>query len=151
MANEIRASMKIPEFIIFILVVSGIFFTFGMIVSETNSKFPNSTINASEWNESYDFATDLNSTLFPLEQKFKVLEDENEGFFTKLAAGISAIPYAVILLPRVLFNSIEIGGTISTGFLVALAIPGYIIMLFIIGILVWGLFKLLEFFQGSLT
>ncbi len=140
--------MKLSVFISYILIVGMVFFTFALMVKDTNQAY-DTNINSSQWDEEYDFVNDLNSTVSPLEQKFKVIQDEDAGFFTKLTAGITALPYAVIIFPQVIFGSLEIGGTITMGFLTALAIPAYLITAIILGILIWALFKLLEFFQRS--
>jgi len=143
--------MKLSTFVQFILLVGAVFFIFALIIGDVNDNYPEADINTSAWEDQYDYVSDLNSTIFPLEEKFRVIQDENKGFFTKLAAGISAIPYAVIIFPQVIFGSLEIGGEITTSFLYVLAIPSYIISIVIISILMWALFKLLEFFQRSNT
>jgi hypothetical protein len=141
--------MKISVFVSYILVVGAIFFTFALIVTDVNNSYPEADINKSEWEDEYDYVSDLNSTISPLEEKFKVIQDENAGFFTKIGAGITAIPYAIIIFPQIVFGSLEIGGKMTTGFLAVLAIPGYIVIVVIISTLIWALFKLVEFFQRS--
>jgi hypothetical protein len=139
--------MKISVFVSYILVVGAIFFTFALIVTDVNNSYPEADINKSEWEDEYDYVSDLNSTISPLEEKFKVIQDENAGFFTKIGAGITAIPYAIIIFPQIVFGSLEIGGKMTTGFLAVLAIPGYLVIVVIISTLIWALFKLVEFFQ----
>lgn len=141
--------MKLSTFVQYILIVGAVFFLFSLIVTEINTAYPTANISKSEWEDEYDYYDSINETISPLEQKFKVIQDENAGWFTKLTVGISAIPYAVIIMPQVIFGSLEIGGKISTGFLVALAIPGYIILTIILMILIWALFKLVGFFQQT--
>lgn len=140
--------MKISTFVQYTLMVGAVFFIFAIVVSDVNDGY-GTEINKTTWEDEYDYVSDLNSTVSPLEQKFKVIQDEDAGFFTKLTEGITAIPYAVIIFPQVVFGSLEIGGNITTGFLAALAIPGYLITIVILAILIWALFKLLEFFQKS--
>lgn len=140
--------MKISAFIGYILLVSVFFFSFGLMVNDVNNVH-DANINSSEWNQSYDFVQDLNETVDPLNQKFKVIQDEDEGFFTKAIASGFVVYYVVILFPQVVFGSLELGGEITTGFLLALAIPSYILTAALVMLLVWALFKMLEFFQGS--
>lgn len=141
--------MKISTFVSFMVVIAAVFFIFNQAVFEANTQYPTANINASAWNESYDYTNELNNTMTPLKQKFEVIQDENEGFFTKLAAGITAIPYAVILVPQAVFESMVIGGKILTGFLSALGLPGQIVIYGILLLVMWGIFKLLEFFQRT--
>ena len=141
--------MKISTFVSFILLVSVVIFIFASMADEANTQFSDANLNTSEWSDKYDYVSSINSTVGPLRDKFAVIEDENQGFFTKLAAGITAIPYAVIIFPKVVFGALNVGGKLSVGLLTALAIPGYIITALIVSLLVWALFKLLEFFQRN--
>lgn len=141
--------MKLSTFVQYTLIVSAVFFCFALIIGDVNNAYPEAEINTSEWEDQYDYVSDTNSTIYPLEQKFKVIQDENAGFFTKLTSGISAIPYAVIIVPQVIFGSLETGGNITMGFLMALAIPGYLIVIVVLCTLVWALFKLVGFFQQT--
>lgn len=141
--------MKLSTFVQYTLIVSAVFFCFALIIGDINTAYPEAEINTSQWEDQYDYVSEINSTIYPLEQKFKVIQDENAGFFTKLTAGISAIPYAVIIVPQVIFGSLETGGNITMGFLMALAIPGYLIVIVVLCTLVWALFKLVGFFQQT--
>lgn len=143
--------MKLSTFVMFILAVSGVFFAFSLMYYEGNQQFGDVNASSAQWNSSYDYLARLNNTVAPLEQKFKTIQDENVGWFSKLTAGISAIPYAVIILPQVIFGSIELGGEITTSFLVAIAIPGYLILLVLVGLLIWGIFKLIEVFTQTIV
>jgi len=138
--------MKFSTFVIFLLFVSGIFFIFAMMYTEGNQQFSGVNASSAEWNSSYDYLAKVNSTVSPLEVKFKTIQDENAGWFSKLAAGISAMPYAVIIFPQVIFGALELSGGMTTGFLTALAIPGYLILLILVSLLIWGIFKLVEQF-----
>lgn len=139
--------MNFSTFVMFLLVVSGIFFMFASMTAETNSQYSDANINTSQWEGRYDYVAGINSTIAPLKQKFDVITDEKQGFFTKLASGIAAIPYAIIIFPQVVFGGLSLGSNVSVGLLAALAIPSYIILLVTVMILVWALFKLVEFFQ----
>jgi hypothetical protein len=141
--------MKFSNFVIFMLIVAGIFFLFALMVSESNEQYPDANINSSEWESQYDHVSEINRTVLPLQDKFEVIQDEDKGFFTKLAAGITAIPYAIIIFPQVIFGSLELAGDMSLGFLAALAIPAYIITIVLVIMLVWALFKLIEFFNKT--
>lgn len=141
--------MKISTFVIFFLFVSAIFFMFSMMYNEGNQQFSDINASSAEWNATYDYYSELNETFTPLETKFKTIQDEDAGWFSKLTAGISAIPYAVIIFPQAVFGGLAIGSTITTGFLVALAIPGYLILLALLGFLIWGIIKLVELFTQT--
>lgn len=141
--------MKFSTFVSFSLIVSAVFFIFAMMYTEGNQQFSGVNASSAAWNSSYDYVTRVNSTISPLETKFKQIQAEDVGWFSRLAIGISAIPYAVIIFPQAIFGAIEISGGITVGFLAALAIPGYIILIVLISILIWGIFKLIEAFTQT--
>jgi len=141
--------MKISSLIMYLLMVGVVFFSFALISTDINNYYPETAINSSEWDGEYDYVQRLNDSVNPLKEKYEVIEDEEQGWYTKLWAGISAIPYAVILFPRVLFSGLAIGSEAFSNFLYALAIPSYIILALLIGMMIWAMFKLLEFFQRS--
>ena len=154
--------MKISSFIIFLIIVSAVFATYGLMVYDANEQYhdtiPNYVnLSSAEWSDGgatgvagggkFDFVDGINGTVGPLQDKFKVLSNENEGWFSKLTAGITAIPYAILLVPDVLWNTVVMGTLIITAFLTVLGIPVWFIIAGSVMVLVWAIFKLLEFFQ----
>lgn len=141
--------MKISTFFIFLLVVSGVFFVFAEIIRESNQQFPDSNINSSEWEDKYEYVEEINDTLTPLADKLKIIQDDESGWFSKLTAGITAIPYAVMLVPQALFGGMEFGGGIMLSIFIVLLIPPMLITIATIILLVWGLFELIKFFNKT--
>ena len=154
--------MKISSAVIFLLLVSAIFATYGLIVHESNqtysSTIPNYVpLDGSNWSNGattgeagggkFDFVDSINGTVGPLVDKFKLIKDPDQGFFSKIAAGLTAIPYAILLVPDVLWNTLLMAGTIVTAFFTVLNIPAWFIIMACVGFLVWGIFKLLEYYQ----
>lgn len=154
--------MKISSMIIFLIIVSAVFAIFGMMVHEANQQYSTTIpdyvpIDTSNWSDSgatgvagggkYDFVTEINGTVGPLQEKWKLIKDPDQGFFSKIAAGLTAIPYAIMLVPDVLFSSIGMAGRVITSFLSVLSIPGWFIVAGCVMLLIWAVFKLLEFFQ----
>lgn len=141
--------MKISDFISMMVMVSAIFFIFASMIQESNDQYPDVNINSSEWEERYDYIEDINGTVSPIEEKLKVIQDENQGFFTKLAAGITAIPYAVIVVPQAAFGALAIASNMIVDFFAVFNLPSYIVTAALLILLIWGIFKLVEFFQRS--
>lgn len=139
--------MKLSSFVTFIVIVGAIFFCFSFMVNEANQKYPTANINSSKWSTQYDMSSRMNFTIWPIVQKFQVIQDEKQGFFTKLAAGIAAIPYAIIVIPAAIFNTVDMGNIMITSFLTALGIPLPLIIMAMIILVIWAVFKLSEFFQ----
>ena len=145
--------MKAETLITIVLIISMVFFIYAEMVREANESFEGTTdfvaLNSSEWDEQYDMIDDIYDTLSPIEERFKKIKDPETGFFTKLYLGIAAIPYAIMLVPETLFNSIFLMGNIITSFATFLNIPNYIVLIFIMMLLSWAIFRLLEYFQRS--
>lgn len=134
--------MKLSVFLATLLLVGAVFFVFATMIDESNSIL-GTDINTSSWKNQYDYATNINATVAPIEAKLKVI-DQDESWFSKLTAGITAIPYAVITFVIGIFAGFSIGGAMATGFLTTLGVPAYIITVVIIMIVTWGIAKLIE-------
>jgi hypothetical protein len=139
--------MNISEFIMIILVLGGFFFIFGLMTQEAQDYYPEAGINDSEWYDKYDYVSDVNSSIYPLKESFDTISDENKGWFSKLTAGIAAIPAAVIAIPSLIFGSLSTGGSIISGTFTTLNIHPYFIVLVGVMILVWAVFKLIEVYN----
>jgi hypothetical protein len=154
--------MKISSFIMFLLFISAIFAVYGLMVHEANQQYTDTIlnyvpINSANWSDGgatgvagggqFDFVNGINGTIGPLQNKFKTITNEDEGWFSKLTAGITAIPYAVLLVPDVLWNTMVMGTLIIGAFFGVLNIPVWFIIAASVGVLVWAIFKLLEFYQ----
>jgi hypothetical protein len=139
-----------------LLCVGGVIFIFASMVHEANIYYPDADLNSSEWgtykdnntvNSKYDFASQVNDKIKPIKTAIEKIQDSDTGWFSKIVSGIAAIPYAVIILPVLLFDALTIGGTLITGFMTTLGIPSYIITVALIMMIVWGVFKILEAYQ----
>lgn len=141
--------MKISVMIIFIVLVGGLFYIFGTGVKELNTQYPEHQLNTSAWDSKYDASIKINNSIGKLTEKFNVITDEKQGFFTKIGAGITAIPYAIILVPATVLDAITTGGSMITGFFITLQLPSKIIFIGILVLTIFGIFKLVEFFQRT--
>ena len=138
--------MKISAYISIILVIGIVFFIFAMMGQEAAVNYPAAGINSSAVVQ-YDYSTQINSTIAPVQGALQNIESSDTGWFSKITSGLAAIPYAVILIPRLLFDSILYGGAITTGILGSFGVPTYILFVVLIMIVVWAVFKLLEIYQ----
>jgi len=126
--------------------VGVIFFVFAQMATEANTKY-STNINNTDWDTKYNYASRVNNTIAPIKTAFENIEDDNVGWFSKLTSGIAAIPRAVIALPVLLFSSFSIGGEMIGNFATTLGIPLFIVNIFLIILIVWGIFKLVEIYQ----
>lgn len=139
--------MKISTYIELMLVVGVIFFVFAMMINESAIQYPETNMTDNEMADKYDFSTQINNSFAPLSSAIQQVGNPDVGFFSKLASGLAAIPYAVILLPSVAIQTLAYGFTLLTGGFIALSVPVYILTVVFIIMLVWVVIKLIEVFQ----
>lgn len=141
--------MKISTFTIFVLIISGFFFTYALMVEEANNQFEDTGLNSSAWEDQYDYIDDINETFSPLEQSLKILQDDEAGWFDKIQEGLAAVPYVLIIVPETVFGSLVFGGEIVVAFFQAWNLPAKIVSLGLVLLLVWAIFKLIEYFNKT--
>lgn len=139
--------MKISTFITLILIISAVFFVMGSMTSEINEYSPEVQINDSAWAGRYDYTEDINASIAPIKNSFDTIQDENKGWFSKLTSGIAAIPAAVIAIPKLIFGSLIMGGSLIVGTFTTVGIPFALILTITVMILVWAIFKLIEIYN----
>jgi hypothetical protein len=139
--------MKISTFIMMFLVIAAFMFVAGLISQEAKTYYPESNIDDSAWAGKYDYSSQINDSITPLQESFKVIGDSEKGWWSKLTSGIAAIPQAVIAFAGLTIGSFAFGSGIVTGTLTTLGVPSILIVIVIIMIIVWGIFKLIEVYQ----
>lgn len=139
--------MKISTFVMVILAIAGVISVFVLMTQEAATNYPAQNINTESWSGSYDYSSEINETISPLQETFSKIEDENTGWFTKLTSGIAAIPLAVIRIPVLLFKTFSIGGSLVLSSFAAFHLPLALAVIVGVMILVWGIFKLIEIYQ----
>jgi hypothetical protein len=139
--------MKFSTYLSIILVIGVFFILFGMMINQTNNDYLSMNIDNSSWANSYDFSNDINRTIAPIQKTFTDIENPELGWFSKITSGLAAIPFAVIRLPLLIFDSFVYGGKIVTNSLGALGIPISVILIVCTMIALWGIFRLIETFQ----
>lgn len=139
--------MNISTFIFLIIMIAAVFFVYKTGVDEANVQYEGTNFNSSAWDTKYDYSDKVNSSVAKIETKFRTIQDPDAGFFSKIAAGLTAIPYGVILVPMVTIDSLGIGGSIVVDSFGALGIPSKLITLTLIGLMIFGAFRLVKFWQ----
>ena len=149
--------MKISTFVTMILFVGVILFVVSQMVNETQDRY-DITINQSNWqNEDtgiqssqtskYDFAGRIEDKIQGIKKSIDDITSEDKGWFEKIGAGFTGIIKAVVFLPSLVWDLGVMGGSLVTGVGTSIGLPEYLILVFIIMLTVWGVFKLVEFFQ----
>lgn len=140
-----KLKMKISTFIYIMLFVGVILFVMTSMVNEANSKY-GTGINTSLWEGKYDYSDSINSSVSNLSTSINTITSESSGWL-KVEAGFTGIISAVKLLPSLIGNTFVNGGSMITGGLSSIGVPAYIVAVFLIGLTIWGVTKLIEFFQ----
>lgn len=139
--------MKLSQFLIFVVAVAGMFFIFGLMSQEASVNYSDSNINDSEWLGKYDYSSEINESITPLQTAISNIGDDSKGWFSQVTSGIIAIPTAVIALPVLFFQTVTNGGRIVTGTFTTLKIPAQLIVIVLIMIFIWVIFKLVEIYN----
>lgn len=116
------------------------------VLNEAEDNY-NIEVNKSQWEDRYDFASDVNTQVQPIKNSLDTISNQDEGWLNKVGAGFTGIIAAITFLPGMLWSIMTLSTGLSTGLGVALAIPAYLITVIIVRLIVWGVFKLIEFFQ----
>lgn len=138
--------MKISTFI-FALLFIGVVVTIILMAVSDSEDYYGVDVNTSLIEGKYDYASSINESTSPLITSIDTLSDQDKGWLSKVGAGFTGIISAVTLLPSLVWNSFSLGGGLITGLGSSLKIPIYIITVFLIALTIWGVFKLIEFFQ----
>ncbi len=140
--------MKISSYILIILMVGLIFSVVASIISDFETQYPEITINKS-WEEKYSYIDEINESVISLKEKFDIIGDEDIGWFSKLTAGITAIPIAIVTVPVVLFKTVSYGIIIITSLGEEIGIPAFVIYFAIVAIIIIIVFALVSFWHRA--
>lgn len=138
--------MKISDYITIMLVIGIVFFVVALMVNEASEKY-DTDINTTIWEDQYDYADQINDSISPIRTSLEELTNQETGWLSKIGAGFTGIIAAVTLIPSLVWNGFLMGGSLITGIFTSLNVPAYIISVFLIMLTVWGIIKLIEFFQ----
>jgi len=138
--------MKISTFIFALLFLGIVFTTIGLSVTDVEDHY-GVDINTTLFDGRYDYASNINESITPIRNSIDKISDQDTGWLSKVGAGFTGIIYAVILLPGLVWKSFFWGGDLITGTLGSLLVPAIIINILLIGLTLWGIIKLVEFFK----
>ena len=146
MDNDKIENMKISTFIFALLFVGMVITVMLLTVRDTES-FYGVEVNTSLIEGKYDYASSLNDSIYPIQESIDKISDQDQGWLSKVGAGFTGIISAVILLPSLVWKTFFLGGSMITGGLGSLLIPASIIAILLLALTIWGVIKLIEFFQ----
>ena len=145
--------MKLSGTIGLILLVSFVFLAWGLLIQDFETNYLDTNISSTtKMNESFlqefSSAEELNATMQPIFEGFQDIATD-KGFFDKLQDLAVVVPIAIISVPRVIFSQLAILITTTTDLLKLVGIPPAIIVLALVGLFLFILFKLIEFWRRS--
>ena len=131
-----------------ILMVGLCFAIVGSVVNDFEVEYPDIDVNTS-WEGDYDYTSEINDSISGLKDKFDIIADEDEGWFSKLTAGISAIPKAIVVVPAVMFKTVSYGLIILVEVGTKIGVPSFVTVFATIGVFTIVIFKLVAFWHRS--
>jgi len=151
--------MKISTFVQLFLIIAIFMIVFGMISKEAQTYYPEANIDDSEWYGKYNYAEEINDSTYDIQVALHNIGEKDKGWFGTILSGVAAIPKTVIGLVSLVFKSFWLGGKIITGTLTTLLVGGtgedntttMIIWIIIAAIMIWGIFKLLDYYHKPST
>jgi len=140
--------MKLSGYVSVLLVVAVIFLMVGLIVEDMETQYPETSVNKSAWQGKYDYTTEINESVSDLKDKFDIIQDDEEGWFERVGAGIVVIPKVIIFVPQVLLASLTNAIKLVAGIGEELSIPPAVIYIGITALLVIIIFGLISFWYS---
>ena len=137
--------MKVSSFVFMLLTIGLIFTIVGLIINDNETEY--GVDIDSSWEDEWDYSTEINSSVHSLKDKFDTISDEEEGWFTRISAGIVAIPEAVIFVPRVILQTLGNSLNFVAGAGEVIGIPPEIITFGIIAVIVGVIFALVAYWR----
>lgn len=138
--------MRISVFITMLIMVGVVLFVISAMVNEGSDTY-GVDINTSQYEGEYDFVNQINEEVTPIKESIDTIGNEEKGFLEKVGAGFTGIISAVTLLPVMVWNVALLGSGLITGIGAGFGLPPYITLALIVSLTVWGIFKLIEFYQ----
>lgn len=145
--------MKLSSVVMLGLLVSFVFVAWGLLIQDFETNYIDTNIStATSINETFlqdfDSSEELNESMQPIFEGFKDIATD-EGFFDKLQDLAVVVPLAIISVPGVIFNQLVILISLISRFSDIVNIPVQIIVITIIGVFMFILFKLVAFWRRT--
>ena len=145
--------MKLSSTIGLILLVSFVFVAWGIIINDFETNYIDTGIsNASSINEtflqSFDNSEELNRTMQPIITGFEDIATD-EWFFDRIQDLAVVVPIAIISIPRLIFAQLGILITTTARLFELIKIPLPIVLIGLIGLMMFIVFKLVEFWRRT--
>lgn len=138
--------MKVSTFI-FALLFIGVVITVVLLMTNDASDYYSVEVNTSSIQGKYDYSSTINESVDPIITSLDKISDQENGWLSKVGAGFTGIIAAVLLLPKLVWTTFAMGGNLITTGLSSLSVPAFIISTILIGLTIWGVFRLIAFFQ----
>ena len=140
--------MKLSSYVMIILGIGLTFAIVGSVVSDFETNYPEKSIDTS-WENKYDYQVRINNSVSIIKEKFDIIRNEEKGWFSKITAGITAVPLAIIFVPRVIFTTTSYGIEIFSNLSSEVGVPIFVQVFGITAFVVLVVFGLVQFWHRS--
>ena len=131
-----------------VLVIGFSFALVGSVIYDFETQYPEVDVNTT-WENTYDYTSEINKTVDDIKVKFDIIGSEETGWFSKIAAGITAIPKAIIAVPTVLFQTAKYALIILSDISSIIGLPDFVLPFATVAFIVVLLFGLVSFWHRS--
>lgn len=138
--------MKISTFLTMLLVVGIVLVAIVGMVKEAENLY-GIDVNKTDWESGYNFASDVNDSVSPLQKALEDLGNEDKGWFDKIGSGFTGIISGVTLLPKMVGKTGKMGMSLITKLSLTIGVPHIILYTIIVMFIIWGIIELYRFFQ----
>lgn len=141
--------MKLTAMFEFVLIIGAVIFAIVAFNTDLNNNYNDGEyINSSEYSSKYEYSSGINRSISKIQTQIDKITDTDTGFFSKIGAGIIAIPYFVILFPKIAIEGIANVTGVITSMGTDFGLAPYLIGVGIILVSIFLVRKIVEFFQG---
>jgi len=145
--------MKLSSTIMLVLLISFVFVAWGILIQDFETNYIDTNISsATTINETFlqdfDNSEALNESMQPIFEGFQDIATDR-GFFDKIQDLAVVVPLAIISVPGVIFNQLVLLINLVSQFSELIGIPIQIILISLVGIFMFILFKLVAFWRRT--
>jgi len=146
-----KLKMKFITVISMMLVVTIIFFSWGVIVDDLETNYIETNISDSSgvndsYKSTYNRVEELNNTFYPVQEDFQDIS-EDDGWFDRIGDASIAIPKVIISIPGVLFTTVNYAISDTVSILKLAGIPAEVVLIASIFITLMILFMIIAFWR----
>jgi hypothetical protein len=144
--------MKMKTILMCVLAFTLVFTLFGSLMNDMQQQYPEEAIDSTYWdkygeNGSLNFASQIQSRGSLLAGSLKTLSSGETAWYSKIALGIMAIPYAVLDAIIYTIDGMDYANALLTEVMEDIGVPPAVVYIFYVGLIITIVFAIISFLQ----